>query len=74
MSTTPHPESKRQLPGFATSPSRFLFFTGKGSVNKTSLSTTAIATAIALAAAGQRVLLVSTGFVAQSMLPGRVAW
>jgi arsenite-transporting ATPase len=57
MSTTPHPESKRQLPGFVTSPSRFLFFTGKGGVGKTSLST---ATAIALADAGQRVLLVST--------------
>lgn len=35
----------------------FLFFTGKGGVGKTSLST---ATAIALADAGQRVLLVST--------------
>ena len=57
MSTTPHPESIRQLPGFVTSPSRFLFFTGKGGVGKTSLST---ATAIALADAGQRVLLVST--------------
>ena len=38
-------------------PSRFLFFTGKGGVGKTSLST---ATAIHLADAGQRVLLVST--------------
>lgn len=36
---------------------RFLFFTGKGGVGKTSLST---ATAIALADAGKRVLLVST--------------
>jgi arsenite-transporting ATPase len=45
------------LPGFATSPTRFLFFTGKGGVGKTSLST---ATAIALADAGKRVLLVST--------------
>jgi arsenite-transporting ATPase len=45
------------LPGFATNPTRFLFFTGKGGVGKTSLST---ATAIALADAGQRVLLVST--------------
>jgi arsenite-transporting ATPase len=45
------------LPGFATSPTRFLFFTGKGGVGKTSLST---ATAIALADAGRRVLLVST--------------
>ncbi|MFN3494864.1 MAG: arsenical pump-driving ATPase [Hydrogenophaga sp.] len=46
-----------KLPGFATAPTRFLFFTGKGGVGKTSLST---ATAIALADAGQRVLLVST--------------
>ncbi|WP_439114588.1 arsenical pump-driving ATPase [Hydrogenophaga sp.] len=45
------------LPGFATTPTRFLFFTGKGGVGKTSLST---ATAIALADAGKRVLLVST--------------
>ncbi|PZO17546.1 MAG: arsenical pump-driving ATPase [Burkholderiales bacterium] len=44
-------------PGFTTAPTRFLFFTGKGGVGKTSLST---ATAIALADAGQRVLLVST--------------
>jgi arsenite-transporting ATPase len=47
----------RSLPGFATDPTRFLFFTGKGGVGKTSLST---ATAIALADAGRRVLLVST--------------
>jgi arsenite-transporting ATPase len=45
------------LPGFATAPTRFVFFTGKGGVGKTSLST---ATAIALADAGRRVLLVST--------------
>lgn len=38
-------------------PTRFLFFTGKGGVGKTSIST---ATAIALADAGKRVLLVST--------------
>mgnify|MGYP000190915484 CR=1 FL=1 len=38
-------------------PTRHLFFTGKGGVGKTSLST---ATAIALADAGKRVLLVST--------------
>jgi len=44
-------------PGFATAPTRFLFFTGKGGVGKTSLSA---ATAIALADAGRRVLLVST--------------
>ncbi len=45
------------LPGFAQSPTRFLFFTGKGGVGKTSLSA---ATAIHLADAGKRVLLVST--------------
>jgi arsenite-transporting ATPase len=38
-------------------PTRYLFFTGKGGVGKTSLST---ATAIALADAGKQVLLVST--------------
>lgn len=38
-------------------PTRFLFFTGKGGVGKTSLST---AIAIALADAGRKVLLVST--------------
>ncbi|MGQ0503570.1 MAG: arsenical pump-driving ATPase [Panacagrimonas sp.] len=38
-------------------PTRFLFFTGKGGVGKTSLSA---ATAISLADAGRRVLLVST--------------
>jgi arsenite-transporting ATPase len=46
-----------KLPGFAAAPTRFLFFTGKGGVGKTSLST---ATAIALADSGKRVLLVST--------------
>jgi arsenite-transporting ATPase len=40
-----------------TAPTRFLFFTGKGGVGKTSLS---CAVAIALADAGKRVLLVST--------------
>ena len=44
-------------PGFLREPTRFLFFTGKGGVGKTSLSTAA---AIALADAGKRVLLVST--------------
>jgi len=39
------------------SPTRYLFFTGKGGVGKTSLST---ATALALADSGKRVLLVST--------------
>ena len=42
---------------FIQSPTRFLFFTGKGGVGKTSL---ACATAIALADAGRRVLLAST--------------
>jgi arsenite-transporting ATPase len=42
---------------FLDKPPRFLFFTGKGGVGKTSL---ACATAIVLADAGQRVLLAST--------------
>jgi arsenite-transporting ATPase len=42
---------------FLDQPPRFLFFTGKGGVGKTSI---ACATAMQLAAAGQRVLLVST--------------
>lgn len=42
---------------FLEQPPRFLFFTGKGGVGKTSI---ACATAIHLAAAGKRVLLVST--------------
>ena len=42
---------------FLKQPSRYLFFTGKGGVGKTSL---ACATAISLADAGRRVLLVST--------------
>ena len=42
---------------FIDQPPRFLFFTGKGGVGKTSV---ACATAIQLADAGQRVLLVST--------------
>ncbi|WP_371130529.1 TRC40/GET3/ArsA family transport-energizing ATPase [Polaromonas sp.] len=45
------------LIGFLQHPTRHLFFTGKGGVGKTSLSTAA---AIALADAGKRVLLVST--------------
>ncbi len=44
-------------PGLLSHLTRFLFFTGKGGVGKTSLST---ATALALADAGKRVLLVST--------------
>jgi arsenite-transporting ATPase len=43
--------------GFLNDPTRFLFFTGKGGVGKTSLSTAA---ALTLADAGKRVLLVST--------------
>lgn len=42
---------------FLQQPPRFLFFTGKGGVGKTSV---ACATAVQLATAGQRVLLVST--------------
>lgn len=45
------------LPNFLSNPTRHLFFTGKGGVGKTSLST---ATALALADAGREVLLVST--------------
>lgn len=43
--------------GFLSHPTRQLFFTGKGGVGKTSLST---ASALALADAGKKVLLVST--------------
>jgi arsenite-transporting ATPase len=43
--------------GFLSHPSRHLFFTGKGGVGKTSLST---AVALRLADAGKKVLLVST--------------
>ncbi len=49
-----------KLPAYqpdASSATRFLFFTGKGGVGKTSLS---CATALKLTAAGKRVLLVST--------------
>lgn len=52
--------SALDVPALATlleTPTRFLFFTGKGGVGKTSLSA---ATAVALAATGRRVLLVST--------------
>ena len=45
------------IPALLTNPTRHLFFTGKGGVGKTSLSA---ATALALADAGKRVLLVST--------------
>ena len=43
--------------GFLDAPTRFLFFTGKGGVGKTALS---CATALRLADAGKKVLLVST--------------
>lgn len=43
--------------GFLHEPTRYLFFTGKGGVGKTSLSTAA---ALSLADAGKKVLLVST--------------
>jgi len=49
--------STLSLADFLRAPTRFLFFTGKGGVGKTSL---ACATAVALADAGQRVLLAST--------------
>ena len=45
------------MPRFLEQPPVFLFFTGKGGVGKTSL---ACASAVRLAEAGQRVLLVST--------------
>ena len=51
-------DGTQNLPaGFLDRPTRHLFFTGKGGVGKTSLST---ATALALADAGLKVLLVST--------------
>lgn len=46
-----------KVPSFLNRPTRHLFFTGKGGVGKTSLST---ATALTLADAGKKVLLVST--------------
>jgi arsenite-transporting ATPase len=48
---------KPQALSFLPRPTRHLFFTGKGGVGKTSLST---ATALALADSGKKVLLVST--------------
>ena len=49
--------AEQSLARFLEAPTRFLFFTGKGGVGKTSL---ACASAIALADGGKRVLLVST--------------
>ena len=54
---TTNAEPADSLSTFLDAPSRFLFFTGKGGVGKTSL---ACASAIALADRGRRVLLVST--------------
>jgi arsenite-transporting ATPase len=51
------PKPADSFSAFLNTPSRFLFFTGKGGVGKTSL---ACASAIALADRGRRVLLVST--------------
>ena len=53
----PVPHAAAVSLGLLVHPTRFLFFTGKGGVGKTSLSTAA---AIALADAGRQVLLVST--------------
>ena len=50
-------DDKHPLARLLESPTRFLFFTGKGGVGKTSL---ACASAIGLADSGHRVLLVST--------------
>lgn len=47
----------KSSPDWLTKPTRFMFFTGKGGVGKTSLST---ATAIQMADNGKQVLLVST--------------
>jgi len=57
MAMTEQANRTTSLSAFIERPTRFLFFTGKGGVGKTSL---ACATAIALADQGRRVLLVST--------------
>jgi arsenite-transporting ATPase len=57
MNTKSLPKPADSFSAFLDAPSRFLFFTGKGGVGKTSL---ACASAIALADRGRRVLLVST--------------
>lgn len=56
-STSAFVEPVETLHGVLDNPTRFLFFTGKGGVGKTS---SAAATAVALADAGHRVLVVST--------------
>jgi len=57
VNTKSPPKPADSFSAFLNAPSRFLFFTGKGGVGKTSL---ACASAIALADRGRRVLLVST--------------
>jgi arsenite-transporting ATPase len=57
MTTTDTLTADKSLASFLKQTNRFLFFTGKGGVGKTSL---ACATSIALADQGKRVLLVST--------------
>ncbi len=60
-------DHKYPLVEFLESPTRFLFFTGKGGVGKTSL---ACASAIALADSGHRVLLVSLTFGSGALFLG----
>jgi anion-transporting ArsA/GET3 family ATPase len=52
-----NPSPEKSLARFLETPTRFVFFTGKGGVGKTSF---ACATAIALADRGKQVLVVST--------------
>ena len=53
----PPASTPRALAGLLEIPSRYFFFTGKGGVGKTSVASS---TALALAGAGKRVLLIST--------------
>ena len=57
LAPAPNAPPGQVLAGVLADPTRYLFFTGKGGVGKTSC---AAATAIALADAGRRVLIVST--------------